>query len=154
MSPLRAAAGRRRAGWLDHLFAVLGCLAAAAATGAVLVLIADLGERLAGASGPTPLPLALFWVFAINLMSAPASAWPLVPLGGAVQALMARLGADGWAVAMIIGIALAALFALRGAETVADAVIRMTIGGALSIAYWKVLDFRTNSNSSATFTDH
>lgn len=139
MTALRAPPARP--GWIDHVFAFLGTLAGAAATGAALVLLASLIERWAGppqAAGP----LALLWTLGVVTMHAPVTGWPLAAAGGALFHLALRAGWGGWAVAAGIGGVLA-LAATAGLDLPAvDRGIRTGIGAAMGLGYRAILAYR------------
>lgn len=153
MTALRPPPGRRASRWPDHALAGLGSLLAAAALGALLVMGADIAERVFGLTTAQGGPLAVIWVLGIGLMAAPKTAWILLAPGAVLLIGARHLGLGGWAPAAGIGTALAALAGLGLPGTPADTAIRLAIGAVIGLAYWKILDFRCARPEGASFTN-
>jgi hypothetical protein len=152
VSALRLPPGRRASRWPDHALAGLGSLLAAAALGALMVMGADIAERVFGLTTEQGGLLAVIWVLGIGLMAAPKTTWILLPPGAALLIGARHLGLGGWAPAAGIGTALAALAGLGLPGTPADTAIRLAIGTIFGLAYWKILDVRCARPEGTSFT--
>jgi hypothetical protein len=143
MSAVHTPPGRRAPGIGGHLLAYVATLALTAATGAGVVLLASLAERVLGP--PEGLGLvAVLWVYGINLMRAPIFVWLLLPVGIVLFSVLRQMGLGGWVSAVVIGVAIAILVGLDGAATAADALIRLLIAVTVSLIWWKIMDFWTS----------